>query len=36
MVYLAAAISGLTTLFYLLLLRRGQSRAALQASATLV
>ena len=36
MVYLAGAISGLTTLFYLFLLRRGQTRAALQTSATLV
>lgn len=35
-VYLAAAISGLTTLFYLLLLRRGQMRASIHASATVV
>ncbi len=33
LIYLAAAISGLTTLLYLLLLRRGQARAAAHASA---
>jgi len=34
--YLAAAISGLTTVIYLLLLRRAQARAAVQASAAVV
>ena len=32
--YLAAAISGLTTVIYLLLLRRAQAQASVQASAT--
>lgn len=35
-VYLAGAVSGLTTLIYLLLLRLGQARAALHASAATV
>ena len=35
-VYLAGAVSGLTTLLYLLLLRRGQARAEMHASATVV
>lgn len=35
-VYLAAAVSGLTTLIYLLLLRRGQARTEIEASATVV
>jgi hypothetical protein len=33
-VYVAGAVSGLTTLIYLLLLRHGQARAAIHASAT--
>jgi hypothetical protein len=36
MVYLAGAISGVTTLIYLLLLRRGQTRAAYHAAAAVV
>jgi len=35
-IYLAAAISGLSSLIYLLLLRRGQSQAAFRASAAVV
>jgi hypothetical protein len=36
LLYLATAISALTTLIYLLLLRRGQARASVQASAAVV
>ena len=35
-IYLSAAISGLSSLIYLLILRRGQTRAAFQASAAVV